>query len=37
VMNLIRQLTARRDIHYISVEKQDFKLELRGPAAPVEA
>jgi len=37
VMNLIRQLTTRRDIHYISVEKQDFKLELRGPAAPVEA
>jgi len=36
-MNLIRQLTARRDIAYLSVEKQDFKLELRGQAAPVEA
>lgn len=36
-MNLIRQLTARRDITYLSVEKQDFKLELRGQAAPVEA
>jgi oxaloacetate decarboxylase (Na+ extruding) subunit alpha len=37
VMNLIRQLTARRDISYLSVEKSGFKLELRGPAAPVEA
>jgi oxaloacetate decarboxylase alpha subunit len=36
-MNLIRQLIARRDITYLSVEKQDFKLELRGQAAPVEA
>ena len=33
VMNLIRQLTARRDIAYISVEKQGFKLELRGQSA----
>ncbi|HTZ99198.1 MAG TPA: hypothetical protein VMB02_02635 [Candidatus Aquilonibacter sp.] len=33
VMNLIRQLTARRDITYLSVEKQGFKLELRGAAA----
>ncbi len=37
VMNLIRQLTARRDIAYLLVEKQGFKLELRGLAAPVEA
>ena len=35
-MNLIRQLTACRDITYLSIEKQDFKLELRGPAAPAE-
>jgi oxaloacetate decarboxylase alpha subunit len=34
VMNLIRQLTARRDINYLSIEKQGFKLELRGQAAP---
>ena len=33
VMNLIRQLTACRDIHYLSVEKEGFKLELRGAAA----
>jgi oxaloacetate decarboxylase (Na+ extruding) subunit alpha len=33
VMNLIRQLTARRDIAYLSVEKQGFKLELRGQSA----
>ncbi len=33
VMNLIRQLTARRDITYLSVEKQGFKLELRGQSA----
>ena len=37
VMSLVRQLTARRDISYLSVEKGSFKLELRGPAAPVEA
>ena len=37
VMNLIRRLTARRDLSYISVEKQDFKLELRAPSAPGEA
>ena len=37
VMSLIRQLTARRDIAYLSVEKRGFKLELRGPSAPVEA
>jgi oxaloacetate decarboxylase (Na+ extruding) subunit alpha len=37
VMNLIRQLTARRDISYLSVEKSGFKLELCGPAASVEA
>jgi len=35
VMTLIRQLTARRDIAHISVEKDGFKLELRGQAAPV--
>jgi oxaloacetate decarboxylase (Na+ extruding) subunit alpha len=37
VMNLIRQLTARRDLTYVSVEKQGFKLELRGKSVPVEA
>ena len=37
VMSLIRQLTARRDIGYLSVEKQGFKLELRGQEAPVKA
>ena len=37
VMSLIRQLTARRDITYLSVEKDGFKLELRGQVAPVEA
>ncbi len=37
VMSLIRQLNARRDINYLSIEKQDFKLELRGPSAPAEA
>jgi oxaloacetate decarboxylase alpha subunit len=37
VISLIRQLTARRDITYLSVEKDGFKLELRGQAAPVEA
>lgn len=37
VMSLIRQLTSHRDIAYLSVEKGTFKLELRGPAAPVEA
>lgn len=36
-VNLIRQLTARRDITYLSVEKEGFKLELRGPSAAVEA
>jgi oxaloacetate decarboxylase alpha subunit len=33
VMSLIRQLAARRDITYLSVEKQGFKLELRGANA----
>jgi oxaloacetate decarboxylase (Na+ extruding) subunit alpha len=33
VMNLIRRLTARRDVTYLSVEKQGFKLELRSEAA----
>jgi oxaloacetate decarboxylase (Na+ extruding) subunit alpha len=37
VMSLVRRLTARRDITYLSIEKTGFKLELRGPAAPVEA
>ncbi|HXX44230.1 MAG TPA: hypothetical protein VEJ38_05845 [Candidatus Acidoferrales bacterium] len=37
VMSLIRQLTARRDIAYLSVEKNGFKLELRGQTAPVQA
>jgi oxaloacetate decarboxylase alpha subunit len=37
VMSLIRALTVRRDITYVSVEKPGFKLELRGQAAPVEA
>ena len=37
VMNLIRQLTARHDITYLSVEKQGFKLELRGQPARAEA
>jgi len=36
-MNLIRELAARRDIAHISVEKQDFKLEMRGHAAAREA
>jgi len=33
VMSLIRQLTARRDIAHICVEKAGFKLELTGPSA----
>jgi len=37
VMNLIRELTARRDVTYVSVEKQGFKLELRGAAGRAEA
>jgi oxaloacetate decarboxylase (Na+ extruding) subunit alpha len=37
VLSLVRQLTARRDITYLSVEKNDFKLELRSQAAPLEA
>jgi oxaloacetate decarboxylase alpha subunit len=37
VMSLIRQLSVRRDITHLSIEKDGFKLELRGPAAPVEA
>ncbi|MGA9885611.1 MAG: hypothetical protein WBQ34_17980 [Candidatus Acidiferrales bacterium] len=36
VLNLIRQLTARRDITYLSIEKSDFKLELRVEPAPAE-
>ena len=36
-MNLIRQLTARRDIAHITVQKQDFKLDMRGHAAAREA
>ena len=37
VMSLIRQLSTRRDITYLSIEKDGLKLELRGQAAPVEA
>jgi oxaloacetate decarboxylase alpha subunit len=37
VMNLIRQLTARRDIVRVCVEKSGFKLELRGPSARIQA
>ena len=32
VMNLIRQLTARRDLAHVCVEKTGFRLELRGPS-----
>jgi len=37
VMSLVRQLTGRRDIAYVSIEKQGFKLELRGQVAPLGA
>ena len=37
VMNLIRQLIARRDIAHVCVEKSGFRLELRGPSAAAEA
>jgi len=37
VMSLIRRLCARRDITHLSIEKDGFKLELRGQAAAVEA
>jgi oxaloacetate decarboxylase alpha subunit len=37
VMNLIRQLIARRDIAHVSVEKNGFKLELKGTTARTEA
>lgn len=37
VMNLIRQLTARRDIARVCVEKSGFKLELRGRSARTQA
>jgi len=37
VMNLIRQLTARRDLAHICVEKAGFRLELRGRSAGAEA
>lgn len=37
VLNLMRELAARRDITYLSIEKSGFKLELRGHAAAVEA
>src|SRR5215467_9954282 len=36
VMNLIRQLIARRDIAHVSVEKNGFKLELRSSSARAE-
>lgn len=34
---LIRELAARRDITFLSVQKDGFKLELRGRMAPAEA
>jgi len=37
VMTLLRQLTERRDIAYLSIGKRGFKLELRGQAGPMEA
>jgi oxaloacetate decarboxylase (Na+ extruding) subunit alpha len=37
VMNLIRQLMARRDITHLTVEKPGFRLELRGQSAAVQA
>ena len=37
VLDLIRQLTARRDIANVCVEKKGFKLELRGPLVKSEA
>jgi hypothetical protein len=36
-MKLLRELTARRDIRYVSIEKQGFKLELRGETGRAEA
>lgn len=37
VMNLIRQLIARRDLAHVCVEKSGFRLELRGSSARTEA
>jgi oxaloacetate decarboxylase (Na+ extruding) subunit alpha len=37
VIRLVRELTARHDIAYLSIEKQGFKLELRGPGSRGEA
>ncbi len=37
VLNLMRELAARRDITHLTIEKSGFKLELRGQGAPVEA
>jgi oxaloacetate decarboxylase alpha subunit len=37
VKKLIRHLTARRDITYVSVEKPGFKLELKGRSAKARA
>ena len=37
VMNLIRQLSARRDIAHVSVEKSGFRLELTGRSMRTEA
>ena len=37
VMNLIRQLTEQRDITYLLVEKDGFKLELSGEPVPLGA
>lgn len=37
VMNLIRQLIARRDLAHVCVEKTGFRLELSGSSATAEA
>lgn len=37
VMNLIRQLAARRDIRQVSVEKPGFKLEMKGRSVEASA
>jgi oxaloacetate decarboxylase alpha subunit len=34
-MNLIRQLAKRRDIARVSVEKENFRLEMRGRSSDV--
>jgi len=37
VKTLLRQLAARRDLTYLSVEKPGFRLELQGQPARPEA